>query len=98
MMTAAFGDHIPQRNAFQESAKRVFDVLSNTFIYRPWIYLLLAMAVVAAGVRRRQPAGLEAALVAASGVAHELPLFFLAPASDYRYSHYMIYASLLSLA
>jgi hypothetical protein len=40
---------------------------------------------------------LQIALIAASGLSLELGLFLLAPASDYRYSHYMVYTSVIAL-
>jgi len=35
-------------------------------------------------------------LIAASGLLYEGSLFFLAPSADYRYSHYLVYTSVLS--
>jgi hypothetical protein len=43
------------------------------------------------------PGKMQIALIAASGLAHELGLFLIAPTLDFRYSHYMIYAVMLAL-
>jgi hypothetical protein len=36
-------------------------------------------------------------LIAVSGLAYEGGLFFVAPSAEYRFSHYMIYTSVLAL-
>jgi hypothetical protein len=62
-------------------------------IFRPWIWLVLA--IVGIVLARRRPL---LRLIAISGVVYELALCFLAPATDYGYSHWMVTAACIALA
>jgi hypothetical protein len=64
---------------------------SHTPLFRP--YLWLAVALILLALAGRYPLALALLL---SGIGIELSLFFLAPATDYRYSHWMICATLLA--
>jgi hypothetical protein len=75
-----------------------FDRLSETWLYRPWVYLVLAIGISAFCLWSRTEESWQIGLIAASGLANEIALFFLAPSPDYRYSHYMIYSTFLSSA
>jgi hypothetical protein len=61
-------------------------------IFRPHLYFLLSFLLLA--FTRRRP--LVFALLA-SGIAHELGLLALAPAVDYRYNHWMIVTTIISV-
>jgi len=93
----AYGSHNPEQNAFQLKVKWLMAHLSWHSLFRPWIYLVIDMVLVAVCFFHYSYARIQVGLIALSGVAHEAGLFFLAPACDFRYSHYMIYTSLLSL-
>lgn len=93
-----YGDKVPRPTRLQQAISDTFERLSNTWLYRPWIYLLLGAGVVGTAVWRRDWAYLDTIVVGTSGLAHEAGLFFLAPSADFRYSHYMIYASAFSAA
>jgi hypothetical protein len=91
-----YGQRPPELNKFQSWAKWHFERLAKWWFYRPWVYLALTMCILVLCVSSRANDRLEIALIAASGLAHEVGLFLLAPSADYRYSHYMIYASVLA--
>jgi hypothetical protein len=59
-----------------------------------WLYLLLAVGVLAAAVWRRRAA---ATALSASGLAMVAPLLPLATAADFRYLLWLVVASLLAL-
>ena len=65
--------------------------LSHTWLFRPWLYLALTLALLVMALRR--PLVLALLL---SGLGIELSLFFLAHSADYRYSHWMICTTLLA--
>jgi hypothetical protein len=77
------------RNGFEESAKFV--------IYRPWFWLLLNVLLIAAAVGLSSRRGRLVAL-GLSGMLYELPLFFIAPSADYRYSHWLVLSTWVLLA
>lgn len=58
--------------------------------FRPALYFVLAFVLLAFARRQRL-----ASVLLASGIAHEIGLFFVAPAVDYRYSHWMVCATIL---
>jgi hypothetical protein len=59
--------------------------IQGTVLFRPWAYLLIALALLP--LCRRSPLALALLL---SGIAYELSLLVVAPSADYRYSHWMI--------
>ncbi|WP_277593951.1 hypothetical protein [Pseudomonas chlororaphis] len=81
---------------------RLFDTVSKSFLYRPWLYFLLSVGVcILAGFRLIKGRGnkfrnLLSATVAASGLASTASLFVIATAADYRYIIWMIMSALLS--
>jgi hypothetical protein len=60
--------------------------------YAPLVYLVIALVLV--GFSRRIP---SAFALIGSCLGYELSIFVLAPAADYRYSHYLILTTLLAL-
>ena len=60
--------------------------------YAPLVYLVVVLVLV--GFVRRIP---SAAALVGSCLGYELSIFLLAPAADYRYSHYLILTTLLAL-
>jgi hypothetical protein len=93
-----YGHHSPDLNLFQKGVNWLLVHLSEqTFFWRPWCYLVLTVLLIGASLAFHTPERIEIALIAASGLAHEGGLFLVAPSSDFRYSHYMIYTSGLAL-
>jgi hypothetical protein len=62
-----------------------------SFVYRGWFYLLLAFALLP--LATSLPLALALLL---SGLAYELAMFFIAPATDPRYSHWLIVCTILA--
>lgn len=67
------------------------EYLSHTWLFRPWLYLVLTLVLL---VLARRDALVAALLL--SGLGIELSLFFLAHSPDYRYSHWMICTTLVA--
>ena len=63
----------------------------ETPLFRPYLYLLLALVLVAIAWRQR-----EVLALLASGICYELALFFIAPSPDFRYSHWMVVCTVIS--
>lgn len=63
----------------------------STPLFRPWLYLLVALGVLVAARRQR-----EIVALLLSGVAMELSLFVLTVSPDYRYSHWLVLATCVS--
>jgi len=93
---AAYGRVDPEPNRLQISANWLLTHLSWHFIFRPWLYLLITTCVLLGCLIFPTPERMQCAFIAASGFAYEASLFLFAPAADFRYSHYMIYISLLA--
>lgn len=93
----AYPDKTPELNRVQNLLKAALLTLSGSVLFRPWIYLLLALLVlVTACLDLRLPYRLPIVFIAASALTHEMGLLISAPSPDFRYSHYMIYASMLA--
>jgi hypothetical protein len=75
----------------QEWIDEQLTALSHTWLFRPYIYFLLSLALLVLARRN----ALVAALLL-SGLGIELSMFFLAHSPDYRYSHWMICTTVLS--
>lgn len=69
----------------------VLEDLSHTWLFRPYLYLALTLALLVLARRHA-----VAAALLLSGLGNELSLFFLAHSPDYRYSHWMICTTLLA--
>ena len=92
----AYG-HSPERTKLQNYIRWRLTNLSRHLFFRPWIYLGITMLVMlACFLPSFTMERIQIGLIAASGFAHEAGLFLLAPSADFRYSHYMIYTSLLA--
>jgi hypothetical protein len=78
-------------STLQRAVDDGLDTLSHTWLFRPWVYLLLTVLLL--GFAIRQPAALALLL---SGLGVELSLFFLAHSPDYRYSHWTICTTILA--
>jgi hypothetical protein len=92
---AIYGEPTPQPTRLQVNVKSLLVHLRP--IFTPWIYLALATVVIGACLVSLTEERLYIVLIAASGLAHEGGLFLVSPSADYRYSHYMVYTSMLAL-
>jgi hypothetical protein len=94
-----YGPPMPTLNWFQTKVKSLLLRFSAYLwpIYMPLSYLVLTIATIGACLLSYTEERLQIALIATSGLSLEMGLFLLAPASDYRYSHYMVYTSVLAL-
>lgn len=72
-------------SGLQHTIDEVWDDLSHTWLFRPYVYLALTLVLLVLG---RRNAVVIALLL--SGLGNEMSLFFLAHSPDYRYSHWMI--------
>jgi hypothetical protein len=61
-------------------------------IYRPWMYVVLALVLLWFARRHR-----DMFVLLLSGLAIESTYFFLAPSADYRYSHWLVIGVVLSV-
>jgi hypothetical protein len=66
--------------------------IASSWLFRPWVYLVLSLILLPLCRDR-----IVLALVL-SGIANEAALFVLAPTVDYRYSIWLVVATLLALA
>jgi len=73
--------------------QKVVRAFAATPLFRPYLYVLLAILVIV--LARRRPLVRNLAI---AGVAFELAMFLCAPTADYRYSHFFITAVCLALA
>jgi len=79
-----------------------FDQLVASLVYRPWVYVLLALTALALSSMRllvkrgSSEANILAATVALSGLTSAASLLVIATAADYRYITWTILAGLLS--
>ena len=71
------------------------DVLQPTLLFRPGVWLVLAIAVCGVAWRTRStPAGAFAISVTASAVAYVMTFFFVGLATDFRYAYWCVLATL----
>lgn len=82
--------HDARHSAFQQAWLDVMKSMDRSVLFRVWVYFAIALALLPLCRRRRL-----AFAVIASGVAYELTLFVAAPSRDFRYSHWMIVATIL---
>lgn len=81
---------------------RLLDKIAASIIYRPWIYALLGLLVVAVATIRffkqhgHGPRNVLAATVSFSGLSSAGSLLIIATAADYRYMTWTILSALLA--
>lgn len=83
-------------NGVQRKMQRALTRLATSFemLFRPWVYVLLALgllAFVCAGERQR-----DVFAILLSGLGMEASLFVLAASPDYRYSHWLVVCTCLA--
>lgn len=65
--------------------------VAKTPLFRPWLFVLLALALLYLAREQR-----VLRLLVASGVIYQITLLFLAPTVEYRYSHWLITTATLA--
>ncbi|MDQ3336731.1 MAG: hypothetical protein M4D80_16310 [Myxococcota bacterium] len=78
-------DHNAGYSTTQAYLSKAFYALAETPLFRPWLYMVLALVLLALFVRDRLTAGLIV-----SGLLYELSYFPVGADPDFRYSHWMI--------
>jgi hypothetical protein len=73
---------------------------SRSVVFVPLLYIVIALVAVVPtlviGLRRRDDSLVMASALYASGLAHMVGLFFFAASADFRYSHWMITATVVA--
>lgn len=86
----------PEQTTLQQIVEGRIASLDRLWLFRPWFYIIIAVIAVIVTLLRLGPQHIDTALLAVSGLLHEAALFLLAPSADFRYSHYLIFATILS--
>ncbi len=86
-------DHAATASRLQRALQAGMRGLGTSVLFRPALYLALALVLLGLSLRRR-----EARALLLSALANEAALFVLAPTIDYRYSIWLVVATLLVLA
>ncbi len=87
----------PTATPLQRTLERLMTDWSNDWFFQPWPYLIVLSMVFLWVCFRPIASNIEIIGLSASGLLHELGLMLAAPSPDYRYSHYMVFCTLLSL-
>jgi hypothetical protein len=88
----------PERNRHFVTLMALYDMLKETILFRPGIWLIFAAAVGALAWRgRATPAGAFAISVASSGIIYILSFGVFGVAADFRYAYWCVLASLAGL-
>ena len=85
--------HRARASDWEHASRAVVHGLAKTPLFRPWFYLLVALALLL-GIGRASPAvRMPVRVLVASGLVHELVMAVVAPSPDYRYSHWLVVAT-----
>jgi hypothetical protein len=74
--------------------RRAVWIAKKTPLFRPWIYVVVALILLPLAIRMRQ---LDVVALLLSGLALEASLFPLAPTPDYRYSHWLVVCTMMAV-
>ncbi len=85
--------HRATSSDWEDNMRAIVHGFAATPLFRPWLYMVLAIAAIVLARRRAIPRAL-----AISGLAWELAMFVFAPGTDYRFSHWLVVATCASLA
>ncbi|QPK61962.1 hypothetical protein IVG45_13955 [Methylomonas sp. LL1] len=91
-----YGKH-PQATKLQEQIETGISRLIDYWFFQPWPYFFSAICIFFAVVFRPVAAKIEIICLISSAILHESSLILAAPSPDYRYSHYMVFCTLLSV-
>jgi hypothetical protein len=78
---------------WQSGMQQIVRGAAATPLFRPWLYVILAIAAVVLARKRRVLRAL-----AASGLIYELALIVCTPVADFRYSHWLVTAACAACA
>ncbi|MGZ4959966.1 MAG: hypothetical protein ACXV7J_11970 [Methylomonas sp.] len=92
----AYGAH-PAATKLQEKIESSLLKLIDYWFFQPWPYFVISIGVFATVLRRSIAANIDILCLTSSGLLYEFSLLLAAPSPDFRYSHYMIFCSLLGL-
>lgn len=86
----------PELNKFQNNVKSLLTQLSAYLFFRPWLYVALSTFLILDCLIFPFAGRAQTGLIAVSGLTYEGGLFLFAASAEFRYSHYMIYTSILA--
>ena len=72
--------------------RAIVDTVHSMQLFRPWLYLLLAIAMLVVGRRV-----LVVRTFAIAGLAYEVAMMLFAPGPEYRFSHWLVCAACIAL-
>jgi hypothetical protein len=85
--------HRATTSDWEDNMRVIVRGFAHTPLFRPWLYMVLAIAAIVLARRRPIPRAL-----AISGLVWELAMFVFAPGTDYRFSHWLVVATCASIA
>ncbi|HEX4454613.1 MAG TPA: hypothetical protein VH143_27320 [Kofleriaceae bacterium] len=85
--------HRATSSDWEDNMRVIVRGFAATPLFRPWLYMLLAIAALVVARRSALPRAL-----AVSALAWELAMFVFAPGTDYRFSHWLVVAACASVA
>jgi hypothetical protein len=88
--------HNSELNKFQNRVKWSLTQWSRYLFFKPWLYMVLSIFLVLDCLIFPFTGRIQILLIALSGLTYEGGLFLFAAFAEFRYSHYMIYTSLLA--
>lgn len=91
----AYGTH-PEATKLQEKIETELLSLIDYWFFQPWPYFVISVGVLLTALSRSVTANLDVICLASSALLYEFSLLLAAPSPDFRYSHYMIFCTLLS--
>ncbi len=92
----AYGAH-PVATKLQEQIEARMLTLIDCWFFQPWPYFVISICILLTVLPRSVTANVDVICLASSGLLYEFSLMLAAPSPDFRYSHYMIFCTLLSL-
>jgi hypothetical protein len=82
---------------FQNKLETVLYSLIDAWFFQAWPYFLTLTIILLVVIFRPIKANIEIICLSLSGLLHETGLMLAAPSPDFRYSHYMVFCTLLAL-
>lgn len=95
-LAEAYGS-VQVSSPLQDRLEEGLNGLINDWFFQPWPYFLVSIIVMAVMFFRPITANIEITCLISSGLLHEIGLLLAAPSPDFRYSHYMVFCTLLAL-
>lgn len=95
-LASAYGEHPPSTQLQNQLEASLSSLIDDWFLL-PWLYFGISICVLLTLLFRSVTGNIEIIALTSSGLLHELGLMLAAPSPDFRYSHYMIFCTLLSL-